>query len=206
MLLLHGNGGDALSRTYLMDALGSQGEQGKRPDFDFYSLEYPGYGSRGGNANQSEIVAAAEAALSELLKPDKTRDNRPLYLVGESLGSGVACLLAAKNPGEVRALLLITPYTSTTDVAASEFPLFPVRLALQDTYEAQQALKSYSGRIAVLLAEKDEMIPTRFGQSLFDGYRGPKQLWVEPGAGHNSLDFNPRTPRWSEIKGFLLQR
>lgn len=208
MLLLHGNGGDALSRTYLMDALSynaseSQGisEKAARPDIDFYSLEYPGYGCRGGNANQNEIVAAALAALNELLKQDK----RPLYIAGESLGSGVACLLSAQHPKEVRGLLLITPYTSIADVAASQFSMFPVRLVLQDKYEAAHALKSYSGPVAVLLAEKDEMVPPQFGQSLFDGYKGPKKLWVEPGAGHNSLDYTPRIHRWREISGFLLQ-
>jgi pimeloyl-ACP methyl ester carboxylesterase len=174
MLLLHGNAGDALSRTYLMEALSG------RPAFDFYSLEYPGYGSRAGSANQSEIVAAANAALMELVESDR----RPLYIAGESLGSGVACLLAGQHPDKVDGLLLITPFTSIADVAASQFPIFPVRLVLQDNYEAAQALKSYSGRVAVLLAGEDEIVPTRFGQALFEGYSGPKKLWVEPGAGH----------------------
>lgn len=138
MLLLHGNGGDALMRIYLMDALGGQDQRRK---WDSFSLEYPGYGSRGGSANQVEIVAAANTALNERLG----NDSRPLYIAGESLGSGVACLLAAKHPNEVRGLLLITPSTRIADVAANQFPLFPVRLLLQDKYAAAQALKSYCG-------------------------------------------------------------
>jgi hypothetical protein len=58
--------------------------------------------------------------------------------------------------------------------------MFPVRLVLQDKYEAAKALKSYSGRVAVLLAGHDEMVPTRFGQALFDGYSAA-----------NSCGFNP---------------
>ncbi len=198
MLLLHGNGGHALTRTYFMDGLGAQ-RDGK--EWDFYCLEYPGYGWREGQANQSEIVAAANAALNQLLK----NDPRPLYIAGESLGTGVACLLAAQHPRDVRGLFLVTPYTSTADVAASRFPMFPVRLVLQDKYEAAAALKKYSGRVAVLLAGKDDIVPTRFGQALFEGYGGPKKLWIQHDAGHNTLDIDPRAAWWREVAEFLLR-
>jgi pimeloyl-ACP methyl ester carboxylesterase len=198
MLILHGNAGYALSRTYLMDGFERQSD-GKA--WDFYCLEYPGYGSRQGEVNQSSIVAAASEAVSELL----TDDARPLFLTGESLGSGVACLLAAKYWDAIRGLFLITPYTSTVDIAASQYPIFPVRLVLQDKYEAAKALKSYSGRVAVLLAGQDEMVPTRFGQALFDGYSGRKQLSIQPNAGHNTLDYDPGAAWWAEVSNFLLQ-
>lgn len=199
MLILHGNGGHALSRTYFMDGLGLLGDKN---EWDFYALEYPGYGWRSGSSNETEIVNAANDALEELLK----EDSRPLFITGESLGTGVACLLAGKHPKQIRGLFLATPYTSTVDVAVGRFPIFPTRLVMQDKYEAAAALKEYSGPVAVLLAGEDYIVPTRFGQKLFDDYRGPKKLWVQQNAGHNSLDYNPKAAWWKEVSDFLTQR
>jgi pimeloyl-ACP methyl ester carboxylesterase len=77
---------------------------------------------------------------------------------------------------------------------------------MQDRYEAAAALKEYSGPVAVLLAGQDYIVPTRFGQALFDGYTGPKRLWIQQGAGHNTLDYNPGAAWWTEVSNFLLQR
>jgi pimeloyl-ACP methyl ester carboxylesterase len=198
MLILHGNGGHALTRTYFMDGFGAL-EQGKQ--WEFYNLEFPGYAWREGNTTEAEIVAAADEALEELLKDDA----RPLYITGESLGTGIACLLAARHPDKVRGLFLATPYTSITDVAQGRFPIFPVRLAMQDRYEAAQALRKYHGPVAILLAGRDFIVPTRFGQALFDGYNGPKKLWIQPNAGHNTLDYDSRAAWWKDVSDFLLR-
>ena len=193
MLILHGNGGDALSRTYLMDGFEKIG------GWDFYVLEFPGYGWREGAATESTIMAAANDALKELQR----KDDRPIFAGGESLGTGVACLLAAKNPDAIQGLFLVTPYTSTSDVAEGRFPFFPVRLLMQDRYDATRALKEYSGPVAVVLAGNDYIVPTRFGQALFDGYDGPKKLWIQPSAGHNTLDYDASAGWWKEVAHFL---
>ena len=194
MLVLHGNGGDALSRTYLMDGFEKIG------GWDFYVLEYPGYGWREGTISETAILAAAHDALKELQR----KDNRPIFATGESLGTGVACLLAGKNPTAIQGLFLVTPYTSTSDVAAGRFPFFPTRLLMQDKFDATRALREYSGPVAIVLAGNDFIVPTRFGQALFDGYDGPKKLWIQPEAGHNSLDFDPDSALWKEVVHFLL--
>ena len=198
LLILHGNGGHALTRTYFMDGLGALNGGS---DWDFYALEYPGYGWRGGAANETEIVAAADAALRELSR----NDTRPIYLAGESLGTGVACLLAARHPQRVRGLFLATPYTSTADVASGRFPIYPARFVMRDTYEAAVALKKYSGPVVILLAGQDKIVPAHYGQKLYDDYRGPKKLLIQPEAGHNSLDFDPRAAWWKDVADFLTR-
>lgn len=198
LLILHGNGGSALSRLYFMDGFAAL-DNGKT--WEFYALEYPGYGWRGGVHSEREIVADAEKALLQLTKTD----SRPVYIAGESLGTGVACLLAAKYPDRVKGLFLATPYTSTVDVAQGRFPMFPVGLALQDRYEAARALEKYRGRVAVLLAGRDVIVPTHLGQKLFDGYNGAKRLWIQAEAGHNTLDYDAKRAMWREVSDFLLK-
>jgi pimeloyl-ACP methyl ester carboxylesterase len=192
LLIFHGNGGNALSRTYLMNGFEKTG------DWDFYLLEYSGYAWRGDNPNQNAILDSAKNAMQELMAENKA----PVFIAGESLGTGVACLLASKMPRAVRGLFLVTPYNSTVDVAIGRYPIFPIRLLMKDQYHAAAALREYSGPVAVLLAGNDYIVPTRFGQALFNGYNGPKKLWIQPSAGHNSLDFDPQSKMWREIVEF----
>ena len=60
--------------------------------FDVFILEYPGYADRPGSPSQESIFHAADEALQLL------DTNKPVFLLGESLGSGVAAYLAGTQP------------------------------------------------------------------------------------------------------------
>lgn len=197
VVVFHGNAGYAQHRTYFADGFQA------RPDsfWDVYIFEYPGYGARPGSPSEKSITSAAESAVRLLL--DET--DAPLYLVGESLGSGAACHLARTFPDRVRGLFLVTPFTSLVDVARHHYPVFPVRLLLRERYDNITALQAYRGRIAVMLAGRDEVDPARFGQALYDAYDGPKQLWVQEDRRHNTLDLLPSAPWWRDVTVFLTK-
>ena len=74
MLVFHGNAGYALNRNYFVTGLRALGSQ-----WDVFLFEYPGYGAREGTT-------------------------RPVFITGESLGSGVASFLASTFPNDVAAL------------------------------------------------------------------------------------------------------
>ncbi len=84
VLILHGNAGSAVDRDYLADPL-----QQALP-LDVYILEYPGYGDRTGSPSQASLLAAADEAGDLLIR------RGPLYLVGESLGTGPTAHLAGR--------------------------------------------------------------------------------------------------------------
>jgi uncharacterized protein len=175
LLIVHGNAGCAIDRADYADGL-----QRATP-WDIYILEYPGYGSRGGSPSQSSIFHAANEAM-ELLKKEG-----PVYIMGESLGTGVAAYLAGSYPEMVRGMLLIAPYHNLTGVAATHMPIFPVRLMLWDRFPSAEYLKNYHGPIAMLFAGQDVVVPNRFGHQLYDSYQGPKKFWQVPQAGHEDL-------------------
>jgi pimeloyl-ACP methyl ester carboxylesterase len=191
-IVLHGNAGSALDRDYLRQVLQAPG----LPPMDVFLLEYPGYGARGGEPTESAIVAATVQAI-DLLGPDL-----PVLLVGESLGSAAAALAAAARPG-VAGLLLVTPLTSVPAVAGRHYPFVPSFLH-RDTFRADQALPRYGGRVAFLVAGRDEVTFPDLARDLFQAYPGPKRLWEEPAAGHNTVPYRPGSPLWTEITGFLL--
>ncbi len=197
LLVFHGNAGYALMRNHFR--IGFERVEGGRL-WDVVLFEYPGYGARQGNPSEATISSAAAEALEQLI----VEDDRPVYLAGESLGSGPACHLAGRFPGKVRGLFLITPFPSLTDVAAYHYPFLPVRLIMLDRFDNVAALSNYHGPLAVLLAGHDRIVPARLGRRLFDSYEGPKIMKTLEEAGHNQIDFAPGAEWWRTLSDFLL--
>jgi len=191
-IVLHGNAGTALDRTYLRDVLQGPG----LPRVEVLLLEYPGYGPRGGSPTEASIIAATTAAV-DLLGPDL-----PVFLVGESLGSAAASMAAAARP-RVAGLLLLTPVSSVTALARRHYPVVP-SLLLRDTFRADLSLPRYGGKVAFLVAGRDEVAFPDLARALFQAYPGPKRLWEEPAATHNTLRYHPGDPHWTEVWRFLL--
>lgn len=189
ILVIHGNAGHALHRAIF----GDQFQQAA--NLDIYLLEYPGYGHRSGAPTESTLYAAAEQAVRS--SPDRP----PLYLVGESLGTGVACHLAGMFPERISGVLLVAPYDSIVNVAHYHAPILPVNLVLKDRFEASKALTNYHGPVVFWIGRRDVVVPSRFGQALHDSYRGPKVLFQSPEGGHEDVFREPAT-WWKEVVEF----
>jgi pimeloyl-ACP methyl ester carboxylesterase len=199
VVIFHGNGGQAVDRGHYV-----RGFQGDRAEgaWTVYILEYPGYGSRPGDPGEEAFIAAAGAAMDQLLGSDAVS---PVYVVGTSLGSGVASRVAAEYRRNVPAILLITPFTTLVDAGAANFPRFLVRGILNDRYDNEVALSRYDGRLGILVAGEDRLVPAELGRRLYAGFDGPKRLWLQPDAGHNTLDFDPSSSFWAEVTRFFLR-
>ncbi len=197
VVVFHGNAGYALHRIYYI--FGFRGVPDGALGWDVYLFEYPGYGARPGPRNEENIAAEARRALQELLLEDPS----PAYLAGESLGSSFASRLAAESPDSVAGLFLVTPLTSLADVAARHYPIFPVRRMLRERHDVREYLKSYPGPVAFLVAGRDEVMKGGLGERLYREFRGRKRLWMQPQAGHNTLDLMPDSPWWREVAEFL---
>lgn len=193
MLLFHGNAGFAAQRGYFA--------HGFSPDLQVFIMEYPGYGTRPGRPSESAFYEAALAAFAQL----REEHDGPIFLGGESLGTGVATFLASQHPDEVAGLFLATPFNNLAAVARSHYPVFPIRLFLRHRFPNDEHLQNYRGPVAMLLAEADEVVPARFGQKLYDGFAGPKRLWVQDGVSHNTLNYSPVSRWWREVVDFLKQ-
>lgn len=175
VLIIHGNAGSALDRIYLARPIHDAAS------VDVYLLEYPGYGARPGSPGQKSILNAASEAFALLLT------TAPIYVVSESIGTGVAAHLAKTFNDRIAGMMLFVPYDNLASVAQEKMPFLPVRVILWDRFEPATWMKSYQGPVGFVIAEKDEVIPAKFGRRLHDGYSGPKMLEVIPGAGHNEV-------------------
>ena len=195
-LAFHGNAGHAQHRRYLMELFADT-----EPGWEVVVMEYPGYGSRRGSASESAFFKAADALFQQLTQDDE----RPVYLLGESIGSGPAAHVAEQHPEAVPGLLLITPFTRLADVGRHHFPWLPVGTLLRDRYDNSEALADYQGRVVVVTAENDSVVPARFGKGLYQELQGPKRYFEIPATDHNNIHYHPDAEPWQQAVEFLLQ-
>jgi pimeloyl-ACP methyl ester carboxylesterase len=192
-VVFHGNAGHAGQRGYYADALAPMGVR-------VILAEYPGYGPRQGELGEASLVADAAATIEVAYR----RFGAPLLVIGESLGAGVAAAATAKRRDQVAALLLITPWDRLANVASFHYPWLPVRWLLRDHYDSAASLADFGKPVLVAVAERDTIVPARFGHALHDALRPPKRLTVMAEAGHN--DWMQRVGRdwWRQAVDFLL--
>ncbi|HET6440499.1 MAG TPA: alpha/beta fold hydrolase, partial [Anaeromyxobacter sp.] len=114
LVVLHGNAGSALDRVHYLRSLSGLG-------VEVLLLEYPGYGGRPGEPSLASLGAAAADALDGLV----AEGPEPIWVLGESLGSGVAGRAVALRPGVVRGLVLVTPFARMSEVVRRHYPILP---------------------------------------------------------------------------------
>jgi len=197
MIVFHGNAGAAFDRSQYAKGFGHL-EQGQT--WQTYLFEYPGYDGRPGTPSQESLCAAAREAIGLL----STEDSRPIFLTGESLGSGVACMMAGELPQKVSGIFLMTPFSSLGEVGSHHYPWLPIRLLLRDHWNNTEALGKYHGRVAVMIAGQDEVVTTAQSEKLYASYAGPKQRWLDADATHNTVSNSTFLPWWQEVSDFLL--
>jgi hypothetical protein len=190
ILLLHGNGGAAVECSHYADIIQAAA------DLDMFIVEYPGYADRPGTPTEHTLDESADEAFRALAP------GGPVYLVGESLGTGVACWLAGKYPDKIAGVVLLAPFNNLADVGQAHMPFLPVHLILADRFPSEKYLRNYSGPVAVLLGGKDPVVPEKFGRRLYDGYGGPKRLWEFPQGDHGTVMLQP-PEIWKQIIDYL---
>src|SRR5688572_10840967 len=105
LLVFHGNAGYALMRFHFVHGFESMNHGAA---WEVTLFEYPHFGARPGRLGERSIREAATSAVRQLL----VEDARPLFLLGESLGSGPACAMLEQTPERIAGVFLITPYRS----------------------------------------------------------------------------------------------
>jgi hypothetical protein len=192
ILLLHGNAGTAPDRFFYAQELGQLG-------YRLILFEYPGYGARPGKLGEATFVSAAVDAARAAVE----QFGGPLYLLGESLGCGVASAVAGSKQAPVAGVVLITPWDTLPDMAQSVFWYFPAKWMTRDRYDNVRNLSEYIGPVAVVVAEKDDVIPPERGLRLFELLSGRKKLWLLPSAGHNTWPAAVDSLWWSDVMRFV---
>jgi len=192
-IVFHGNGGTAADRVFYVQALAGLG-------YRVILAEYPRYGGRKGELGEAAFVRDG----LETVRLASELYGGPVYLLGESLGCGVAAGVAATTPVPVAGMVLITPWDTLRSVAQSHAPAILVRLLLKDSYDNMANLSNFRGRIAVIGAGRDSVIPMRHASNLYASLPSPsKRMWVIERADHNDWPMQVDQGWWKEIADYV---
>lgn len=177
ILYFHGNGGSLVDRERRFRRLTQHG-------YGLLAISYRGYGGSSGAPSEEGLLRDAETAYDEA----RRRGFAPqrIVIMGESLGTGVATMTAARH--DAAALVLDSPFASIVDVASAHFPMFPVGLALRDTFRADEAIAKVRSPILMAVGRRDPVTPAASAQKLFALAQEPKTLIEIPAGGHIALD------------------
>lgn len=192
VLVFHGNAGNANMKDYYRLVF---------PEANIIIAEYPGFGFRSNETlNKENIIQASSEIVEEVLK-----DNKPLILFGESLGSGVASEMAIKY--KIKNLVLATPYDDISKLAQSKFKFFPIYPFVFDRYNNDEVLQQYSGNLVLLISEFDQVIPNKFAYSLSEKLDKNKNIHKKniliKKAGHNTYVSDFTEENRKELHHFL---
>ncbi len=192
VVVFHGNAGSAVARLYYIEAL-------ERLGFRVIIAEYPGYGARHGKPSEKELIIdglkTAQLALEQF--------KEPLYLWGESLGAGVVSGIIETGLVQVKGIILLMPFDNLSNVAHHHYWFLLGKWLTREKYNNVKNLRNFQGKVAVVLANKDEIVPNRLTLKLFDSLPGQKRLWSLENATHNNLPIQPDAAWWSEVMKYM---
>ncbi|MEJ2154086.1 MAG: alpha/beta hydrolase [Desulfobacteraceae bacterium] len=191
-IVFHGNAGSAWHRDYYVKALEPMG-------YRVILMEYPGYGGRDGKLTEADLIADGLKGISTA----RTEFDDPIFLIGESMGCGVAAAVASESSSSLAGLLLITPWDSLAAVAQSHFWYLPAAWLVRDRFDSVTYLQGFDRPVAVGVAEKDNVIPSRHALNLYSALTGPKKLWSFKNAGHNDWPNHPTASWWKEAMAYI---
>jgi pimeloyl-ACP methyl ester carboxylesterase len=193
VVVFHGNAGHAGHRAYYAAALVPLGLR-------VILAEYPGYGPRPGVVGEATFVPDAE----ETLALAHRLHGAPLLVAGESLGAAVAAAAAARQRELTAGLLLITPWDRLAHVASHHYPWLPVRWMLRDGYDSVANLAAYDRPVVVAVAERDSIVPARYGTALHAALAAPKRLVIVADSEHNDWPERVDERWWRDTLDVLL--
>jgi fermentation-respiration switch protein FrsA (DUF1100 family) len=178
ILAFHGNGSLGL---YLAPSFSEAIAKG----YGVLLAEYRGYSSNEGKPTETGLYQDADAYLTYL---NAQYPDTKIIAYGQSLGSGVAVDLVARNPQLFIGLVLEVPFDSALNVSNKYYPyIFFKKWVLRDQYRSNEKIGAITIPKLFLLAGQDEVVGLDSGLNLFDAAKDPKTVRVYDAATHMTV-------------------
>ncbi len=175
---LHGNGG-------ALNTWGTAAENYLKMRYDMFILDYRGYGkSEGEITDEEQFYSDVQSAYNEM---KKRYDEKKIVVVGYSIGTGSASMLASKNNPKL--LVLQAPYYSLIDMMHQTYPFVP-NFLLKYKFETCEFIKKVKAPVMIFHGDADDIIYYGSSLKLKEHFKAIDKLITLPGAGHKGMNVN----------------
>lgn len=200
VLLFHGNAEvacqyDPLARSY------------HHAGANLFVADYRGYGLSDGIPTIASMMDDAGCVYEYAARALESAGYAgPRFVMGRSLGSQSAIIVAAAFPGELNGMIIEGGFAGIERLL-SRFTSGPLPAAVLGVIQAHKAtLSSIRMPLFVIHGENDEVVPAEEGIALYVAVSSPdKELLLVPNAGHNDLLSVAPSKYFGTLKKFLSE-
>jgi pimeloyl-ACP methyl ester carboxylesterase len=192
MLRFYGNA-DRADRWVAAEAAAERGP------IEYWGVNYPGFG---GSDGPTSLATVAESGLAAYDALAKVAGDRPIMVMGTSMGAAVALHVAANR--KVEALIVQNPPALRQIIRGDHgwwnlwLLALPISWGVPDSIDAIENARRSRVPAFFVISEADEIVAPRYQAQVYDAYGGPKTEIRIPGARHD----DPTPP---EIRARLRQ-
>lgn len=150
--------------------------------YDFFVIDYRGFGKSSGSRTEANLYADAQAAYA-FVRQHYAAENIVLY--GRSLGSAFASRLAARQP--VGRLVLETPFSTMGDLYHAYFPFLPRLFRFKYLLSNMDHLREVSCPVMVFHGTRDLVVPYKVAARIREALKPGDVFVTIDGGSHNNL-------------------
>lgn len=176
LIYFHGNAGNIGDRLPKLKKLHGIG-------MNIFIFDYRGYGGSEGKPSLKGVVEDSLAAYRYVLSRQDVDPNH-IILYGESLGGAMALEVAQQE--KYSAIILESTFTSVRDMASAVYSIIP-RFIVPDVYRSIDMVREIREPILILHGAKDEVVPRKMGERLYQEAPQPKRFVSFPNAEHSNI-------------------
>lgn len=191
-------GGNAQNTSALCREYDESGIFSYMKNSHFLSIDYPSYGDSKGSLSQEELFKMADAVLHYARH---RYPNKKLYIVGYSIGTGMASYAASKSTPD--ALILLSPYNNGRDLFNSYFPVFygPLQHLIRYPLTSDRYVGALTCPALVILSNQDTIISPSLSRRLIECFTTPVKTIQFDTLDHGDIAMSKEV--WKTIIRFL---
>jgi len=197
IIVSHGNAGNLGHRLGLASLLASSGAS-------VLLYDYQGYGESSGTASCNNLLSDGLTVFDYAVALHYKPQNIIIY--GESVGCGVTTYIMQNRPaGKV---ILQSGFTSLSNAARDKLFflwVLPPSLIPQPNFDNLKAVQMPHPPLLIMHGDKDEILPFRYSETMFEKALPPKEFHLCHNEGHNDIGMKDARGFMDTVKKFVSE-
>jgi len=204
----HGNAQNITAHIDFVDWLPLAG-------FNLFTFDYRGYGRSHGRPSRKGLYMDGVAAVQEAFRLPGVQSNR-VFIIGQSLGGATALAVVGRHPElPIQAMVIDSAFISYREIVRDkirEMPLLSLLatplsyVVIKNDYSPDETLSDIQSALLFMHGTRDEVIPVRQSQLLYDAANEPKKLILIDGGMHISGLYSQQSDIAPQIIQFFTEQ